>query len=679
MLHPRKVGFKPRLELLEARSLMAVLVESLDGTGNNVSHPNWGGDSAQLLRTAPAQYADGASLPAGAGRPSARAISDLIAAHPADELKNNRDLTAFVYAFGQFLDHDLDLTVAASPREAFNVPVPTGDPSFDPGKTGTQTIALTRSQFDPATGTSAANPRQQLNSITAFIDGSQVYGSTADRAAALRTFVGGKLKTSDGNLLPFNTTGLPNANDAHLVPDNQLFLAGDVRANENIELTAMQTLFAREHNRLAEQIAHAHPELSDEAIYQQARKIVIAELQAITYNEFLPALLGPHALQPYQKYNPLVNPGIANEFSTAAFRFGHSMLDNDIKFLDNQGNPVRDEIGLREAFFNPGVVEATGIDPIMKYLASDRAEEIDTKVVDDVRNFLFGPPGAGGFDLVSLNIQRGRDHGLADYNTVRASYGLPRVKQFSEITSDAAVQQQLQQLYGTVDNIDLWVGGLAESHLPGASMGPTFTKILVDQFTRLRDGDRFWYQNTMSQGDARQISQTTLADIVRRNTTVSNLQADVFMLHTSISGRVTTPNDELGRSQHPGDHGIGGVLVQLLDSNGNVVASTNTAADGGYRFTELDLGTYTVQITPPAGGKQTNILTRSVQITRGMDVRQIDFGLLLGRLKSPDSPPDGSGHHTPPSDHHGGPHNGFDSALAAVTGPVGQKPRQGGG
>src|SRR5262249_12142142 len=160
---------------------------------------------------------------------------------------------------------------------------------------------------DQATGTSRKNPRQQTNDITAFIDGSMIYGSDPVRAAALRSPLGhGMLNTSAGNLLPFNTGLLPNANDAHIVPDDQLFLAGDVRANENVELTALQTLFVREHNRLAAQIGAANPTWSDEQIYQAARRIVIAELQAITYNEYLPALLGSNALTSYRGYNSSV-------------------------------------------------------------------------------------------------------------------------------------------------------------------------------------------------------------------------------------------------------------------------------------------------------------------------------------------------------------------------------------
>src|SRR5581483_7537499 len=302
--------------------------------------------------------------------------------------------------------------------------VPKGDPSFDPTGAGDKGIYTSRSIYDSATGTGTDNPRQQVNTITAFLDGSMIYGSDTATAAKLRTMSGGLMKTSDGGLLPLNDPAvlggpaLNMANDSHIVTSDKLFAAGDVRANENIELTSLHTLFVREHNFWATKIAAANPKLTDEEIYQQARSIVIGEIESITFNQWLPAILGPGAIKSYRGYNPNVNPGIANEFSTAAFRFGHSLLGDDVEFMDNDGNSTQDEIPLAAAFFNPDVLKASGIDPLLKYLASDVAQELDTKVVESVRNFLFGPPGAGGLDLASLNIERGRDNGLADYNTV---------------------------------------------------------------------------------------------------------------------------------------------------------------------------------------------------------------------------------------------------------------------
>jgi peroxidase len=506
-------------------------IEPLDGRGNNVAHPDWGNVDQQFLRFSKADYADGISSPAGTNRPSARTVSNRFSVSPEDGITNDRDLTAFVYAWGQFLDHGMILTRQTESEETFPIVVPTGDPWFDPSGTGTVKILFSRSIYDIGTGTSVDNPRQQINTITAFIDGSQIYGVDAERAAALRTFVGGRMKTSAGNLLSFNTGGFVNDNDAHRVPDDELFLAGDVRANENPELLSMQILFIREHNRIAAQAAREHPDWTDEELYQHARRIVIAELQKITYEEFLPAILGPNAIPAYQGYRADVNPGIATEFSTAAFRLGHSMLGDDIEFLDNQGNEIREAIALRDSFFNPSVVQETGIDPILKYLASDNAQEIDTIVVDDVRNFLFGKPGQGGFDLAAMNIQRGRDHGLADYNTVREAYGLTRITSFDQITSDPGIQSALAATYGSVDNIDLWIGGLAEDHLPNSSLGATFTHILVDQFTRLRDGDRFWYQAALPRNMLRDVQNTSLAEVIRHNTELTKLQENVFFFN----------------------------------------------------------------------------------------------------------------------------------------------------
>ena len=626
------IGLGLVAEALESRVLLSADVRSIDGSGNNLVHTDWGSAGTDLLRFAPAAYADGISTPAGDDRPSARVVSNTIAAQGDEDLPNDRFTSDMLYVWGQFLDHDIDLTVGANPSVPFNIPVPAGDPEFDPEGTGSMVINLNRSAFDETTGTSTSNPRQQINSITAFIDASQVYGSDAELADSLRTHVGGRLLTSEGNLLPFADDG--GAGDG--AP--RFFLAGDIRANENVQLTSMHVLFVREHNRLADQIHADHPELTDEQIYQRARAIVGAEIQAITYHEFLPALIGEGVLRPYQGYNPAVNPGIANEFSTAIFRVGHTTLDGDIERLDNEGRELEGQKGnvaLRDAFFNPLLLNVnpdeaanptgTDIDPVLKGVVSGNSQEIDNKLVDDVRNFLFGPPGSGGLDLASLNVQRGRDHGLADYNTVREAYGLPRVTSFAQITSNPEVQQQLEELYGTVDNIDLWVGALAEDHVRGASVGPLVQRVIADQFMRLRDGDRFWYQNAFSGRQLEALEHTRLSDIIRRNTGVNNIQDDVFYFRTAIAGRVFADGNGDGRSQSV-ERGIGGRTIQLLDEEGVVIRTTLTDRDGSYRFTGLELGSYTVQELLPAGITQTTSPTIAVELTRGMAVNRQDFG-----------------------------------------------------
>lgn len=632
MKRPRRSALEqvePRILLtadLQALLGSAIVANySIDGTSNNLANPDWGSIGQQLLRTVEAEYGDGVASPAGADRPSAREVSNALADQGGEELVSDRYLSAMIYAWGQFIDHDLDLTASAN-DESLPISIPSGDPWFDPNGTGDQVISLSRSGFDPTTGTDPSNPREQFNEITAWLDGSMIYGSTVETATALRTLEGGRLKTSTGDLLPLNNLEtfpdgvVPMGNTGAHLPDDQMFAAGDVRANENIELTALQTLFVREHNYWADRISAADPTLDDEAVFQRARAIVIAEIQVITYREWLPAVLGPGAVDRYEGYDPTVNPGISNEFATGAFRFGHSLLGDDIEFLDNRGREIADEVSLAEAFFNPGIIVEQGIDGVLKYLASDPSSELDTKVVDSVRNFLFGPPGSGGLDLASLNIQRGRDHGLANYNAVRATYGLTPVTSFDQISSDPEVAARLEQLYGTVDNIDLWVGLLAEDHAPGASVGPTTQAIIADQFERLRDGDRFWYEATFSGRELRELQQTTLTDIIRRNTDLTNLQRDAFFFRASFSGQVHVDVDRDGRLDRGEPLGAG-INVELIEAaSGKVVATTTTNASGSYEFDVLDglrTGDYFVRALVGTGNATAAPTSGIVAVTRG--------------------------------------------------------------
>ncbi|MDF1799228.1 MAG: peroxidase family protein [Planctomycetota bacterium] len=493
---------------------------TIDGAGNNTKHPDWGATEAVFQRLVPADYGDGAHAPAGAERPSPRAISNGVVAQDRS-IPNAHGASDYLWMWGQFLDHDLTETPVATPSEALDIEVPLGDAWFDPAGTGLVTIPLDRSSYDVVQGV-----RQQVNLITAFLDASNVYGSEEDRAHELRTLDGtGRLKTSEGDLLPYNLNGYPNA----MSTDASFFLAGDIRANEQVALTAMHTLFVREHNFWAERIATLGID-DGELTYELARAVVAAEMQAITYREFLPVLLGKGALPPYQGYNSKVDASIANEFATAGYRVGHTMLSPQLLRVQADGSthPAGD-LTLASAFFHPEELSSVGIDPYLRGLGKQLAQRVDPFVIDEVRNFLFGPPGAGGFDLASLNIQRGRDHGLPGYNDLRDALGHPRAQSFQDVSTDLEVQARLALAYDDVDDIDAWVGLLSEDHAQGAVVGKTLRTILVDQFRRLRDGDRFWYRAYLSQGISELVEKQTLATIIRRNTDIGQeLQDDVF-------------------------------------------------------------------------------------------------------------------------------------------------------
>ncbi|HJQ82003.1 MAG TPA: peroxidase family protein, partial [Lacipirellulaceae bacterium] len=480
--------------LLFARTLPAEN-RTIDGTFNHLTNTDQGAANKPIIRHGyDAEFGDqeGAMITEPA-RPNARDISNAIFAQSASR-KSARGLSDFAWAFGQFLAHDMDL-ITSSNGAAVNgtAPIAINSPT-DP--LGPNPIPFTRANFQ------MLHSRTPINEVTSYIDASNVYGSDAVRAAALRTSggTGAKLLTSANNLLPYNTAGLPNENRGPR-PASQLFLAGDVRANENSLLTSLHTVFTREHNRLVDLIAAQEPILSDEQKYQLARKLVGAEMQAITYNEFLPALLGSGASVPkaeqYQ-YDTEVPGTITNAFAHATYRFGHSMVSPELKLVD-AGGAARPPLPLRFAFFNPALItnNAAMVDQLLAGAAIQRSEEIDTLMIDDLRNFLFGVPGAGGLDLAALNIQRGRDVGLPDYRQLNTQLrkGTLAVTTFNQITSDSVLARLLETVYSAdINNIDAWVGALAEDHLAGGSVGPLIKVMLESQFTRLRDGDRLFYR-----------------------------------------------------------------------------------------------------------------------------------------------------------------------------------------
>ncbi|MCB0557610.1 MAG: T9SS type A sorting domain-containing protein [Lewinellaceae bacterium] len=565
---------------------------TIDGSRNNSDNPNWGAAGDHLRISTGVGYANFIDDPAGPARPNPREISNRIFAQ--DGLLNDpMSLSDFCWVWGQFIDHDIGLTPDGS--EDASISVPEGDPWFDPFNTGQMKIPMKRNVFDPATGTNIFNPRRHPNMITAFVDGSGVYGSEESRANWLRTFSGGKLKTSAGNLPPFNTySGAYNTpidpNAPHM--DNpvgvsqRVFVAGDARANENPLLLAFHTIFMREHNRLCDELAEQHPDWTDEELYQHARKTVGALIQSVVYNEWLPTM-GVN-LPPYNGYDPTVNPQLMNVFTAAAFRMGHTLLNGRLMRVDNDGNEMpQGHVMLRDAFFNPFSVMDMGIEPFIKGMAIQTQQSFDSKVIDDVRNFLFGPPGAGGLDLASININRGRERGLTDYNSVRQSFGLQRYIFFQQINPSQSVYLTLLSLYGDINDVDPWVGMLAEQRMPGALFGPTVMKIMEVQFTALRNGDRFYYEAdpVLSEEEKTTIRNTSLHDIIMRNTGVKLMQDKVFesMPHSEICDNMTA--DVAGNIFTETGLPVPDVSVRVLSTDNTL--ELLSSPDGDFYFVDV--------------------------------------------------------------------------------------------
>jgi peroxidase len=456
--------------------------------------------------------------------PNPREISNIVVAqgdtgedgpHLVDD--NGIALSGMMYAWGQFIDHDLDLEQQGTTTD-ISITVPADDEFLAPGSI----IPVTRVAIDPATGV-AGHPATAINTVTGWLDGSQIYGSDAATAASLRT-ADGHMKMSAGDNLPIVNTDQGKA-----------FVAGDVRAQENPDLTALQVLFVREHNFQVDQLHKEHPNWSGDMLYETAKAITTAEMVNITYSEFLPHLLGKDAIEPYHGYDPTVDARITEEFEGAAYRFGHSIVSDEISAISNLG-AVTSEQTLAESFFeDPATFKATGADGLLRHLAGDLANPLDTHLVDGLRNLLFDPPA--GIDLAAINIQRAHDLGLGTLNQTREALGLTPYTSFDQVSSDPETAAALEQAYGSVDAIDLWTGGLAEDHVAGSIVGSTFGKIIGDQFTALRDGDRYYFENQkFDQQTLNEIKGTTLSDLILRDTDTTAMQSDAFVATERHSG-----------------------------------------------------------------------------------------------------------------------------------------------
>jgi peroxidase len=502
----------PRAELLKQ-------FRPIGGGGNNLVHPGLNVlPGTPELAIAPLHFAPG-TRDGLAAAPNPRIISNRIAGGIGADGQNAESIdpsaSAWIYVFGQFVDHDLDLEDTPLTSAAIDIVVPAGDPVFAAGTT----IPMTRDTRSPATNTI-------VNTVAGYLDLSQLYGSTQAIAASLSNADGSLASSDNGQALPVV---------------EGVFVTGDPRVMENPELTALTTLFMREHNYWVSTLKAQNASWTGTQLYNMAKAITTAEYQNIVYQEYLPVLIGD-TLPPYHGYNPSVNAQVTQEFSTAAFRVGHSEVSDTQEGLDNRGNVVFTE-SLAQAFFNSAQIdEANGIDPLLRAIGADFSQATDVYTVSALRNLLFAGLVGGGvdqMDLIAIDIRRQYDVGLGTLNQTRRALGLTPYRSFAELTSDPILQKSFSQIYGDVNQVDLFMGGLAEKHARGAVVGATFQAILADQFARLRSGDRFYWQNQGFNVElASAIANTTLGDIIRRNTdTTVTLQANVF-LQQSIGGHM---------------------------------------------------------------------------------------------------------------------------------------------
>ncbi|XP_014065781.1 peroxidasin isoform X2 [Salmo salar] len=547
---------------------------SHDGTCNNLQHPMWGASLTAFQRLLKSVYDNGFNLPRGAsGRqqhghalPLPRLVSTTMIG--TETVTPDDRYTHMLMQWGQFLDHDLDSTVAALSQSRFSdgqlctnvctndapcfpIQFPPGDPRQ--ARSGARCMFFVRSS--PVCGSGMTSllmnsvfPREQINQLTSYIDASNVYGSSRHESEEVRDLASqrgllrqGIVQRSGKPLLPF-ATGPPTEcmRDENESPI-PCFLAGDHRANEQLGLTSMHTVWFREHNRVATELLRLNPHWDGDTIYHEARKIVGAQMQHITYNHWLPKVLGDAGMKligDYCGYNPNVNAGILNAFATAAFRFGHTLINPILYRLDENFQPIpQGHISLHRAFFSPfRIVNEGGIDPLLRGLFGVAGKmRVSTQLLNtELTERLFSMAHSVALDLAAMNIQRGRDHGIPPYNDYRTFCNLTSAQSFDDLRNEIKnpqVREKLQRLYGTPLNIDLFPALMAEDLVPGSRLGPTLMCLLAAQFKRLRDGDRFWYENpgVFTPAQLTQLKQASLTRVLCDNgDNITRIQQDVF-------------------------------------------------------------------------------------------------------------------------------------------------------
>jgi hypothetical protein len=574
-------------------------VRDSSGYGNNIAHPTWGTAAQPFVRLTTPYYTDGAAgMRTTVNTP--RQISDIVSNQDNDgdgieeSIPNAFGGSALLTFFGQYFDHGLDFVPkGASGR----VQIGSGD--FPITASRANIIAGTGIDPDGIPNNGDEIAAQHLNMASPYVDQNQAYGSHEAVTDLLRKWTStptgpvqsaylltGDLDGSGRALLPTlnhirenyrvmtgggeltsqdisNYDGTGHALLLDFVPSfvgndpskgydldamGHYFVAGDGRLNENVMLTSMHTIWARNHNFWVDHLRERTGNTWTEEEYFQAAKIVnIAEYQRVVFTEFADAMAG--GFDPgenehgFDGYDPTIDASISAEFAHVAYRFGHSMLNETVSHKGADG--LMRDLSLVQAFLNPGKVTDTGIDELLLGATGVTHQAIDVDVVNALRNQLVGQP----LDLAALNIFRGRDTGIAPFNTVRAELfartNLESLRPYAgwddfqsrNQLSNAFIAQLRQAYPDGFEQMDLWVGGLAERPTRG-QLGATLGHIFIEQLDRLQKGDRFYYLDILDNSlFAAPENIETFADIIMRNTGITGLSSNVFL--ASAAGSTT--------------------------------------------------------------------------------------------------------------------------------------------
>uniref|UniRef100_A0A9I3FHB1 Heme peroxidase 1 n=1 Tax=Anopheles epiroticus TaxID=199890 RepID=A0A9I3FHB1_9DIPT len=543
---------------------------TMDGSCNSLYNPLYGTAYRPYRRLLPAWYGDGVSEPArmSTGRPLPNARQLSMALFGEAEGRDGRS-TIINMQFGQLVAHDMSFTADVfgvkccphgkrippdlMPPRCMPLEVPPDDPVLPLGNIQCLSMLRTKTTLEHPCVTNYGTA-EQLSSVTAFLDLSIVYGNSVEQTAGLREHRAGRMLVEHrhGQDWPPHN---PNASHLCQMRDDSdvCYLTGDLRSNQSPHLAILQIAHLLEHNRLAGELARLNPCWDDERLFQEARRINIGKYQSIVYNDWLPMYMGRENMLEHgllhrgtdgdgfvRDYNPLEDPTVSNAFGTAAFRYFHNMIVGQLGLYQDStvSSSSASSIRLSDWLRRPGVLEQRNNRELLtRGMTSQPHDAANDQLTPEAKHFLFRNANPYGGDLKAIDIHRARDHGLARYNDFRALCGLQRAARwedlYGEIPRDSV--ERLARWYDTVDDVELAVAGALERHRAGATVGPTFLCILLEQFRRTRTGDRFFFENGAEVGfdgrQLREIRKATIARLLCENTDgLARMQPNAFVL-----------------------------------------------------------------------------------------------------------------------------------------------------
>lgn len=479
---------------------------SYDGFGNNLQVIELGSINSPRIRNFPpgADYFEGSvGTPrdeTNSDLPSARRVmEEVFRKTPPKPDKSSNDM---VLQFGAFVVSDI-MEKGGNSSEPFPVPCdgsltdfvycPVTGQAFN--ETDPVSIKVLRNAHKIVSNNQQQTYRATIDESTPFLDLSNIYGTSEDDVSNIRSFEGGRL-AMDGDDLPVDKT--PR------------------KYNSSPGIFSYFVLFMRYHNRLADKYAAEHPALTDEEIFQEARRYNIAVYQSIVSESYLPTILG-NTLSVYRGYDPNMDPSIDEFFSSVSFRYAHSSTPHIVRVLDPDFQPtVQDPFFLRDVFRQPSpndvpslIGRVGGIEPILRGMTTVAMKATDPSFVDDINLW------AEATSVV--DIQRARDVGIPPYNQLLRMIDMSPLGDMGELVGDnAEMLDIMNELYsGDIQKVDAYVGVLFEQKKLSMLdlMGPIFTNSIKDQFERIRSGDRLWYQDNFSEEEITEFP--TLREIIQ--------------------------------------------------------------------------------------------------------------------------------------------------------------------